>query len=174
MSGRILSKVWKSGQYAAHMVEPAQLSRGKRFQKSVQADFVENSKSGIVRAEARIDLTALTNVRQAFGRADILIAEDGDDFVTILEIKATDWDRIKPKNIKRNLWSHQHQIFMYIDQYVDHENLNVCTGIIYPYPPKTPGLRETIETYLESYGAPACWYNEISTPSHDLGEFVQQ
>jgi hypothetical protein len=154
------------------MTEPAQLSRGKRFQKIVQADFVGNTKDGTAQAEATVDLRQLTKVRQATGRADILIAEDGDDFVTILEIKATDWDRIKPKNIKRNLWSHQRQIFMYIDKYVDIENLNVCPGIIYPYPPTTPGLRELVESYLESYGAPADWYTEIATPSHDLGEFV--
>ena len=154
------------------MPEPAQLSRGKRFQKIVQADFVGNTKDGTAQAEARLDLTMLANIRQASGRADIFIAEDGDDFVTILEVKATDWDRIKPKNIKRNLWSHQRQIFMYIDKYVDHENLNVCPGLIYPYPPKTPGLRELIETYLESYGAPAYWYTEIATPSHALGEFA--
>ena len=155
------------------MTEPAQLSRGKRFQKIVQDDFARNTKNGIAHAEARIDLSVLSNVRQGFGRADILIAEDGDDFVTIIEIKATDWDKIKPKNIKRNLWSHQRQIFMYIDKYIDYENLNVCPALIYPYPPKTPGLRELVESYLAAYGPPVYWYSEIATPSHDCGEFVQ-
>ena len=152
------------------MPEPAQLRRGKRFQRIVQADFVANTKDTTAQPEARLDLSMLSNVRQAFGRADLLIAGDGDDFVTILEIKATDWDRIKPTNVKRNLWRHQHQIFMYIDRYLEHEKLSVCTGIIYPRPPKTPGLRELIESYLDDHGVPAYWYTEIATPSRSQDE----
>ncbi len=94
------------------MTEPAQLSRGKRFQKIVQTDFIGNTKDGTAHAEARLDLSVLTNVRRAFGRADIFIAEDGDDYVTILEIKATDWDitttlatRCNSASAMRLMWS---------------------------------------------------------------------
>lgn len=147
--------------YEFEMSEPPQLRRGKRFQKIVQSDFLLNSKGGTPLKEETIDLTVLNHVRQKSGRMDIFISEDTDDFVTILEIKATNWDHIKPKNITRNLWWHQRKIFMYIDKYVDHENLSVCPGIIYPYLHLTPGLRERIETYLGNYGAPDYWYMEM-------------
>ena len=155
------------------MTEPAQLSRGKRFHQMVQADYIDNTKGGIARDEVTIDLSMLSYFPQKRGRPDILITENVDtSFVTIIEIKATNWDRIKPKNIKRNLWSHQHQIFKYIDKYVDIEKLDVCLGIIYPYPPATLGFRELIESYLEGYGVPAYWYNEVASMPQNLGEFA--
>lgn len=94
---------------------------------------------------------------------DILITELGD-FVTILEIKATDWDRIKPKNVKKNLCRHQSQLFKYVDKFVEIDKTDVCLGLIYPKPPKQNGLREFIEKHLEeNYCVPAYWYNEIKT-----------
>jgi len=110
-----------------------------------------------------VSFSAMENVRKKSGRMDILISELGD-FVTILEIKATDWDRIKPRNIRRNLWRHQKQLFAYVDTCIEVDKLDVCLGIIYPRPPKTPGLRERIEACLEgNYGVPAYWYTEIRT-----------
>lgn len=94
---------------------------------------------------------------------DILITELGN-FVTILEIKATDWDRIKPKNIKKNLYRHQGQLFKYVDKNIEIEKMDVCLGIIYPKPPRKKGLREFIEKRLEeTYLVPAYWYKEIKT-----------
>lgn len=146
------------------MGEPRQLTRGKRFQRIVQDDFLANSRDGKVVAEERVSLAHLTNPRHLHGRMDIFIGELGD-FVTILEIKATDWDRIKRRNIRRNLWRHQRQLFTYIDKFLKVDDVSVCHGIIYPRPPKTPGLRDLIETLLdEEYGVPAYWYSEIRSP----------
>lgn len=148
------------------MNEPEQLIRGKIFQKIVQEDFSINSKGGNVTLEAFIDFKVLRKTKKKSGRADILITEDGEgEFVTILEIKATDWDKIKSKNIKKNLWSHQNQLLRYVEKYIEVDNVDVCLGIIYPYPPQKKDLRNIIESYLENYGAPAYWYNEIKTES---------
>jgi len=89
----------------------------------------------------------------------VLIIELGE-YVAVYEVKATDWDLIKQKNIKKNAWRHQHQLCKYVDTYI-RENVNVCVGIIYPAPPKDPDLRKIIENYLEQYGAPAYWFTEI-------------
>ena len=145
------------------MIEPERFSRGKKFQKLVQADFERNTKDGIARREQRIIFKMLEKIRQKSGRMDILIAEL-DDFVTILEIKATDWDRIKPKNIKKNLYRHQKQLFGYVEKYIEIDKMDVCLGIIYPEPPRNKGLREFIEKHLEeNYLVPAYWYSEIKT-----------
>jgi len=147
------------------MPDPARLAAGKRFQAIVQEDFAKNTRDGKALAEVRMSFAALENVRQKSGRADILITELGD-FVTILEIKATDWDRIKPANIKRNLYRHQRQLFRYVDKHVQVDETDVCLGIIYPKPPETAGRRQFIESYLEdNYGVPAYWYTEMRTPS---------
>jgi hypothetical protein len=145
------------------MSEPEQLKRGKKFQKIVQQDFEQNSKNGKVIPEAFISFKELKKIKQQSGRMDILIQEL-DDFVTIVEIKATNWDKIKPENIKRNLYRHQKQLFNYIDKFLEIDKLDVCLGIVYPKPPQKKGLRQFIEKYLEdNYGVPAYWFNEISS-----------
>lgn len=145
------------------VAEPEELARGKRFQERVQDDFRRKTRDGEALPEARVSFAAMENIRKKSGRMDILITELGD-FVTILEIKATDWDKIKPANIRRNLWRHQKQLLTYVDKYLKIDRLDVCVGIIYPRPPKKPGLRELVESRLEeSYGVPAYWYSEIQT-----------
>jgi len=145
------------------MEEPVQLKRGKIFQKIVQEDFKLTSKNGAVLPEKPVSFENMEKIKQRSGRMDILITELGD-FVTILEIKATDWDNIKPKNIKKNLYRHQKQLFNYVDKFIDIDKTDVCIGIIYPEPPKKIGLRQFIDDYLdENYGVPAYWYNEIKS-----------
>lgn len=84
------------------MKEPELLRRGKRFQKIVQADIASSTGDGTVRCEAPVELLLNEAAQRKRGRADILITELGN-VVAVLEVKATDWDRIKPENVKRNL-----------------------------------------------------------------------
>lgn len=146
------------------MSESEQLVRGKRFQALVQDDFRRNTRDGTALREARVSFEGMENARKRSGRMDILITELGE-FVTILEIKATNWDRIKPANVRRNLWRHQRQLLAYVDKYLKVDKLDVCLGIIYPHPPGKAGLRDFVEKHLEEdYGVPAYWYSEIRTP----------
>ena len=144
------------------MNEPEPLRRGKRFQKIVQADLGVNSKSGLVRCEAPIEFFPKRTTRKKWGRADILITEMGD-LVAVLEIKATDWDRIKPKNVKKNLWRHQHQLYSYIERFLEVDKKGVSAYIIYPTRPSSAELCTVIDDYLESYGMLAHWFDEIAT-----------
>lgn len=144
-------------------MEPEQLKRGKAFHSEVQRDFANNSKDGEVIAEAFIPLDLIKKGKH--GRADILI-EDLGDFVTIIEIKGTDWDRVAERNVKRNLYRHQKQTFRYIDEFVQNQGLSVCLGIVYPAPPTRPGLKAFIEDHmLDEYGLPVYWYTDIRTVS---------
>ncbi len=79
------------------MTEPERLKKGKDFEKEVVADFRKHSEDGFVSSNDTIQLSKLRADHGKRGRPDILITELGD-FVTILEIKCTDWDRIKLKN----------------------------------------------------------------------------
>ncbi|MCP5372237.1 MAG: hypothetical protein H6907_10950 [Hyphomicrobiales bacterium] len=145
------------------MPEPEPLKRGKAFQKVVQADFRDNSRDGKVFAERSVAAAVGAGSRTA-GRMDVFVGEL-DGYAVILEIKATDWDRIKPANVRRNLWRHQRQLFRYIDTFMDGTGLDVCLGVIYPEPPRTPGLRARIEAILEDYGTPAYWFPDIRGPA---------
>ncbi len=138
------------------MPEPPQLKRGKEFQNEVYDDFDTYDKTGNFHSEQ--PRTLLTGKR---GRIDVLIS-DLDGMVAIYEVKATNWDKIKPKNIKKNAWSHQRQLHKYVEAYVE-EGSDVCVGIIYPEPPSSVELRELLEEYLTDYGAPPYWFSEIKS-----------
>lgn len=83
------------------MSEPECFIRGKQFHKIIREDFRNNNKYGLLTFEKVRKLSAKRN-----GRLYILITELGD-YVAIYEIKATNWDLIKPKNVKKNAWRHQ-------------------------------------------------------------------
>lgn len=145
-------------------VEPEQLKRGKIFQEIVQSDFRMNSKGGILTIEQHIVFDGMKKFKQKSGRMDIFVQEDSDDFVTIIEIKATDWDRIKGKNIKKNLYRHGNQLFKYIEKYLEIDNKDVCLAVIYPEPPVKEGLKEYIEKHaMKNYSFPVHWYTEIKS-----------
>ncbi len=89
---------------------------------------------------------------------DLLIDELGD-FVSIVEIKGTDWDRVLPHNRKKLMAAHKRQVWRYIEKYVDIDETSVCAGIIYPRAPECFGLREEVEGYLNDYGLQVVWYD---------------
>jgi len=92
---------------------------------------------------------------------DIFVSQVGD-FVSLFEIKATDWDRIKPGNVRRNLASHVRQALAYVDTYLVGENTNVVATIIYPPSPRSPELKKIIETYLNERGFQVVWFDSSS------------
>lgn len=147
------------------MTEPKLLKNGKRFHLDVQRDWKHTAKDGRILLEEVIKLFSLSHgtSRIRKGRLDILVdeveTEDGP-MVSIVEIKNTDWDRIKAKNITKNLGSHRRQIWNYIDEFLENAEVDVCPGIIYPSSPKAPGLRDRIENYLNDYGIQVVWYRE--------------
>jgi len=144
--------------------EPEQLKRGKEFQKIVQSDYKRNSIGGGVGIEEFVSFKDVAGIRQKSGRMDIIIHDESDNYVMIMEIKATDWDKIKPKNINRNLYRHSKQLFNYIDKFLTIDNNNVGLAMLYPKPPITKGLREHIEKHaMDKYSFPVYWYSEVKT-----------
>ena len=138
------------------MAEPEILRRGKRFHKLVQQEWLDETKDGKPRPEFTIPQDIAGIARRS--RLDILVDELGD-FVSIVEIKSTDWDTIKPKNRIKLLGSHRRQLWRYIDPYVD-SGINVSPGMIYPAPPRTEGLRDIIEDYLNDWAIQVVWFHE--------------
>ncbi|MEJ0107164.1 MAG: hypothetical protein WDO19_33585 [Bacteroidota bacterium] len=65
-----------------------------------------------------------------------------------MEIKSTNWDKIKKANRKKLLCSHLHQVLKYVDKYLDDDKINVCAGIIYPKAPASIALKNAIEEYM--------------------------
>lgn len=149
------------------MTAPERLLRGNAFQKIVQADFIANTHGGGVEREFHIDLgprnVETQHKRNKVGRVDIWIEDRGVDAIAVYEIKATDWDMIKPRNVRRNIYRHQKQLLNYVYKYSFRDNLQVTYGLIYPHPPERDGLRDHIETLaMMTYQVPIYWYTELN------------
>jgi hypothetical protein len=142
-------------------VEPDLLRRGKEFHRRVQADWAGEIESATVCSEHRIALGPLVKTvkHQRHGRIDIFI-DLVDDFVSVVEIKSTDWDRIRVHNRQKVLATHRRQVLMYVDKYLDHDQVNVCAGVIYPRFPDTAGLNAQVEQYLNDHALQVVWYDD--------------
>ena len=78
----------------------------------------------------------------------------------VVEIKATLWDRVKRKNVRRICASHQRQVWRYVEKHLEGDRVEVCAGIIYPRAPRRPGLKEQTEQFLNDCGIQVVWYDD--------------
>lgn len=133
--------------------EPTILKKGKDFHKLVQMNW-SNTAEGCVTTEKTVP-----KLNKMIGRADIFVEEIGDNIISIVEIKNTDWDKIKPENIRRNVKRQARQLWGYIESQTE-EGISVSPGIIYPNIPKDPEILRLIESMFESEFIQVVWENE--------------
>jgi hypothetical protein len=143
-------------------VEPRVLKRGKLFHRKIQTSWLRSIIDGHPAIEHSITLHSSASHPKHIkrGRLDIFIDELGS-FVSIVEIKSTNWDRIKKSNISRLLSSHRRQLWKYIDEYIDFKKIDVCAGIIYPKKPFLSSTEATIEALMNDYGIQVVWQDQI-------------
>jgi hypothetical protein len=134
--------------------EPLALRRGKAFHRQVQAEWLAETKDGKPCPERTIKRL---NGRR--GRVDLLIEELGG-FVSVIEIKATDWDRMAERNIKRNVRRQIRQLWGYIDAELEIYGMQVCPGIIFPTLPSESHRLAMIESMFNDEGIQVVWQNE--------------
>lgn len=134
--------------------EPNILKNGKLFHKLIQDEWVATTNDGLARSEKYIK-----RIDGRTGRVDLLVEELGD-YVSVIEIKATDWDRIKPGNVKRNIRNQIRQIWRYIDSQLDIYSMEVCPGVIFPKLPQNHELLELVEKSFNDEGIQVVWHNE--------------
>src|ERR1035438_8932834 len=105
--------------------EPACLITGKEFQELIQREWlVPGGAEGEIKCERRVDHA---NGRR--GRMDIFIKGPDSDLLTVVEIKATNWDRISPGNVRRNVRSHVRQVWRYVNSLIVSDDITPCAGI---------------------------------------------
>jgi hypothetical protein len=141
-------------------VEPEILRRGKEFHFRVQSDWEKTAEGGIHKEHGivfGVDPSQATHIRR--GRIDLFVDELGD-FVAVIEIKSTDWERVKPSNLRKLVASHCRQIWSYIEKYVDGDRIDVCPGIIYPHAPKSVGIKQEVEKYINDRCIQIVWYDD--------------
>ena len=142
--------------------EPSPLRRGKAFHKLIQDEWLREAADDVVRERHVIKPSGRR------GRVDVFVSDDDPEgSVAIVEIKATDWDRIKECNIRRNVRRQINQIWSYIEsqiikgEYVPGgEGKAVCPGIIFPKRPKDKERMNRIEAMFFEEGIPVVWHDE--------------
>ncbi len=130
------------------------IQRGRRFEAEERAGWAHIP-------EEQIQFEANTQWKSKRGRIDIQI-DDADGFVTIVEIKATDWDSLKPHRIRPTVLRHARQVWRYVNDFVDAQNTEVCPSIVYEYEPRSREFREAIEQELNVRGIQVVWRKESS------------
>ena len=125
--------------------------RGRKFEERERSYW-----KGGVNDDAEFE--AATKWKGKRGRVDIRLRMEEDGQIVIVEIKATDWDRMKNHRIRPNALRHANQIWRYIEAHLDPSD--VVPAIVYPSPPKIPGRKEQVETLLEERGIQVVWREE--------------
>ena len=133
--------------------EPDVLKYGKEFHKLVQADWQSTAK-GEISSEKLVRKPSGRH-----GRIDVHAAFQAGKSVTVLEIKATDWDKISEQAVRRNVNRQACQVWKYIEsQLIDGKT--VSPGIAFPKRPESPDRLQTIETLFGEQGIAVVWYDE--------------
>ena len=132
--------------------EPRVLRQGKRFHRTVQEDWLRTA-HGRVRVER--------GVRKPSGRhCRIDVFVDGTDaLVAIGEIKASTWDRMTTRVIRRNVLRQARQVWDYIDSQLA-EGREVSPGIIFPRRPRSMRRLKLIEDVFEDRAIAVVWQDE--------------
>ena len=135
--------------------EPERLRRGKDFHKKIQKEWLETAQ-GIILPEKTI-----RRLTQRRGRIDIFVDDDSNEnHVAVVEIKASDWDQMKPKAVRRNAMRQVRQIWSYIDAQLELEGKEVSPGIIFPTRPSDIERLKAIEQIFNNWGIQVVWHDE--------------
>jgi len=142
--------------------EPERLRKGKIFHKKIEQNWIDNG-AGIINTERTI---LKKNHRK--GRVDVFVDdEDPDGNAAIIEIKATDWDRMTEKAVRRNIRRHVNQIWGYIEsQILNGEYVpkgvkkSISPGIVFPKKPKDESRLKLIEETFIDNGIAVVWEDE--------------
>jgi hypothetical protein len=142
--------------------QPEQLLRGKLFHEKVQFDWIKTAEGSVIAEKG------IKKQEGRKGRVDVFVNDDDPDgSVAIVEIKASDWDKMTDSAVRRNVRRQIKQIWDYIEsqiikgEYVlTGERKSVCPGIIFPKRPEDKHRMILIEKLFIEEGIPVVWYDE--------------
>jgi len=135
--------------------EPERLRRGKAFHKKIQKEWLETAQGKVLPEKT------IRRLSKRRGRIDIFVDDDSNEnHVAVVEIKASDWNRMKHKAVRRNAMRQVRQIWSYIDAQLELEGKEVSPGIIFPARPSDPEKLKVIEHIFNEWGIQIVWHDE--------------
>ena len=124
------------------------VSRGRKFEEWERSHW----NSGVNTA-AEFEASTLWKGKR--GRVDIRLKLEEDGQTVLVEIKATNWDRLKEHRVRPTTLRHARQIWRYIEDHLS--PLDVIPALVYPSPPTKPGRKEEIEEILNDRLIQVVW-----------------
>ena len=73
----------------------------------------------------------------------------------VVELKASNWDKMKPHRVRPNALRHVRQIWRYIEAELTQQE--VIPAIVYPATPKTPGRKNEIGRIMDEHWIQVVW-----------------
>jgi len=129
-------------------------SFGKRVRRGRRFQTWERSKwSGL--AHEAVETEAQTGWKGKRGRIDLRLVDEEEGHSVVVEMKASDWDKMAPHRVRPNALRHARQLWRYIN--AELEGGPVLPAIVYPVEPKTPGRKEEIEAILHERYIQVVW-----------------
>jgi hypothetical protein len=136
-----------------------QLATGQAFHKAVQSAFLTGLAGAAGFPERRWRL-----VGERHGRVDLAVEVEGEQMLVIIEIKATNWNKIATDRMMRNLRRHLHQLQGYLDSAVEEMETGRWTGVagalLYPARPASTETTEVIERIAGEQAIMIAWYED--------------
>ena len=132
--------------------EPKCLKNGKEFHKKIQAEWLDTAE-GEVETEKQM---VKQNGRK--GRMDVFIKTE-ETYVSIVEMKMSDWDAMTINNLHRNVKRQIRQIWSYVDSELEQKK-EVSPGVIFSNRPKKDGRVDLIEQLFEEECITVVWDDE--------------
>ena len=136
------------------------LAKGRAFHDTVQSAFLTDLANATGFKERGWRLT--TGGR---GRVDLaVVTNDHEKMLIIIEIKATDWDKIRADRVKRNVQRHVRQLLAYLDTAIGELEAgqweSVAGALLYPSRPASAESLACIEAAAAGQAIMVTWYDE--------------
>jgi hypothetical protein len=146
------------------------LAAGQTFHKTVQSAFLTGLTGASGFRERSWQLVA-----GGRGRVDLAVEVEGSEqMLVIIEIKATDWDKIPTARLMRNIRRHLRQLQAYLDTAVEEMEAgrwaSIAGALLYPARPACAETLTTIETIAGEQAIMVTWYEDVDWQSL-LGTF---
>ena len=114
-------------------------SRGRRFESWELSKWADPEHTAV-------EAEAASSWKGKRGRADLRLIDTEEGHTILVEIKATDWDKMAAHRVRPNALRHARQIWRYIN--AELADRPVLPALVYPSEPEMPSRKEEIERML--------------------------
>ena len=123
-------------------------------------EFERREKISWTRVESESpEFEAATEWKGRRGRVDVRLDHSELGHIVLVEIKATDWDAMRPHRVRPNALRHARQLWRYIEAHLTPED--VVAALVYPVAPEDESRRREVESILGDRLIQVVWRDTV-------------